>query len=169
MKKFIFSFLILVSLGLNAQQSLFVNYSSREDLTMTDSFLIQEHRLYPTGVEFSEGKYVVEAGSRWVDLKLLNREVVSTVANSQGLVDHWEVHDVNGLPDKRKIILKVKYLTERWPYNYRAGKLGTIVIAHNSERVLESITFFIADQGYSGMGETLYIYTFGQDVHGENK
>jgi len=170
MKKLVFSFLMLISLGISAQQHpLLFNYSSREELTLTDSFLIQKHRLYPTGLEYAEGKFFVRAGERWVDLDLLNREVVSTVANSQGLIDHWEVHDVNRIPEKHRIILKVRYLTVRWPYEYRAGKLGTIILEHNYEKILESITFFIADQGYTGMGETLYIYTFGQDVNGSDQ
>lgn len=169
MKKLLFYTCILFSLSLNAQNSsILPGYSTRDNLMMGDSFLVKEHRLYPTRVEFAEGKYLIEPGTRWVDLKLLDREIVCTTANSQVLVDHWEVHDVTGLPEKQRILIKVRYLTDRFPYNYRAGKLGMIIITHDSDRILNSISFFIADEGYSGAGETLYIYHFDQNIKKTN-
>ena len=166
MKKLLLFVFTCLSFTVNAQNSSFIpSYSTRDDLIMRDSFLIEEHRLYPTGIEFAEGKFLVEAGTRWVDLNLLKREIVCTTANAQGLVDHWEVHDVTGMPDKQRILIKVRYLTDRFPYSYRAGKLGMVIISHDSEMILKSISFFIADEGYSGSGETLYIYQFNQDLN----
>lgn len=164
MKKLFGVLLVMSSLIVGAQDDpRFPKYSKPEDLVFSDTFLLTKHRLYPTGIEWAIGKQYIQEGSRWIDIGG-EMEIVSTTAGSEGLLDYWEVHKITGYPDKNRIVFKIRYLTIRWPYNFRAGKLGMIVMELNSKKQIETISFSIADNGYSGPSDTFYIYRFMQDV-----
>lgn len=165
MKKLLGIVLLTSSLIVSAQDDpRLPKYSNAEELVFSDTFLATKHRLYPTGIQWAGGKQYVQEGSRWIDIDGKGMEVVSTTAGSEGLIDSWEVKRITWNKKENRVIFWVKYLTVRWPDNNRAGKFGTLVMELNSNMQIETMSFNIADEGYTGIGETLYIYRFMQKV-----